>query len=140
MAIIKVVFKVDGEETEVIRLSYQFDQDIDPIGQPAGEVRGGQINVTVPASKASEARFGWMVDPNMKKEGEIDFVDSTGQILKTLVFTDAYCIGYIEEFEAFSSGASGTVNVRDGAKETLTLSCRIIEVGGESHENTWPDA
>lgn len=135
-AIIKASFKVDGQEAEVIGLSYSFDQNVDNIGQPAGEVRGGVISVTV-GSLGSEKRFGWMVTSDMKKSGEIEFVDADGSTLKTLKFEDAYCVGYTEEFEAFNAGSGGTVNIKDGGKEHLTLSCRKISVGGESHENTW---
>ena len=135
-SVIKIVFVVDGQENEVISLSYSFDQNIDNIGQPAGEVRGGQIVVTV-GSMASEARFGWMVASDMKKSGELKFIDATGQTLKTLKFEDAYCVGYTEEYDAFSGGAGEGVSIKEGANETLTLSCRMIEVGGESHENSW---
>lgn len=136
-SVIKAIFKMDGAESEVISLSYSFDQNVDNIGQPAGEVRGGQLTVTL-GSMGSEARFGWMVASDMKKSGEIDFVDATGQTLKTLAFEDAYCVGYTEEYDAFtSSDSSGTVSINEGAKETLVLSCRTISVGGETHENTW---
>ncbi len=135
-SVIKAQFIVDGVESEVIGLSYSFDQNVDNIGQPAGEVRGGQILVTV-GSMASEARFGWMVASDMKKSGEIKYTDATGKTLKTVKFEDAYCVGYTEEYEAFSGGGTPGVSIKEGAKETLTLSCRTISVGGESHENTW---
>lgn len=135
-AIIKAVFKVDGQEAEVISMSYSFDQNVDNIGQPAGEVRGGVINVSV-GSLGSEKRFGWMVTSDMKKNGEIEFIDADGSTLKTLKFEDAYCVGYTEEFEAFNASGGGVVNIKDGGKEHLTLSCRKIAVGGESHENSW---
>ncbi len=89
-SVIKIVFVVDGQENEVISLSYSFDQNIDNIGQPAGEVRGGQIVVTV-GSMASEARFGWMVASDMKKSGELKFIDATGQTLKTLKTWSVIC-------------------------------------------------
>jgi UDP-N-acetylmuramyl pentapeptide synthase len=86
----------------------------------------------------NEARYGWMVAPDMKKSGEIKLIDATGQTLKEIKFEDAYCVGYTEEYEAFSGGkAGGGVSIKEGAKETLTLSCRVISVGGESHENSW---
>ena len=138
-AVIKATFKVDGQESEVVSLSYSFDQNVDNIGQPAGEVRGGVINVTV-GSLGSEKRFGWMVASDMKKSGEIEFTDSNGKTLKTLKFEDAYCVGYTEDYEAFSGGRdAGQVTVKDGAKEHLTLSCKKISVAGESHENSWLD-
>jgi len=138
-AVIKATFKVDGQENEVVGLSYSFDQNIDNIGQPAGEVRGGIINVSL-GSLGSEKRFGWMVASDMKKSGEIEFTDSNGKTLKTLKFVDAYCVGYTEDYEAFNGDKAGGLSIKDGAKEHLTLSCKEISVAGEKHENTWLDA
>jgi len=135
-AVIKALFKCDGQESEVTNLSYSFDQNIDNIGQPAGEVRGGIINVSLMSAK-SEKRYGWMVASDVKKSGEIEFIDSKGQSLKTLKFEDAYCVGYTEDFTAFDGKASGGVTIKDGAKEHLTLSARKISVAGETHENSW---
>jgi len=135
-AVIKVLFKCAGQDSEVTDLSYSFDQNIDNIGQPAGEVRGGIINVSLMSAK-SEMRFGWMVASDVKKDGTIEFIDSQGQTLKTLEFKEAYCVGYTEDFKAFDGQAAGGVTVKDGAKEHLTLSCKTISVAGETHENTW---
>ena len=88
-SVIKATFKVDGQEAEVVALSYSFDQNVDNIGQPAGEVRGGIIKVTL-GSLGSEKRFGWAVTSDMKKSGEIEFTDANGKTLKTLKFEDAY--------------------------------------------------
>jgi len=135
-AVIRAIFKCDGQESEVVNVNYSLDQNIDQIGQPAGEVRGGIINVTVMSSK-SEKRFGWMVASDVKKSGEIAYVDKDGQTMKTLKFEDAYCVGYNESFTAFDGQASGNVTVKDGAKEKLTLSCKSIKMEGETHENSW---
>ena len=134
-SVIKAQFLVDGSEDEIIAVTYSFDQNIDNIGQPAGEVRGGQITVTLGTTGGAE-RFGWMVASDMKKSGEIKYTDATGQTLKTVKFEDAYCVGYTEDYEAFSGGQAG-VSIKEGAKETLTLSCRVIDMEGEVHENTW---
>lgn len=136
-SIIKILFSSDNiEECEVIGLSYSLEQNIDNIGQPAGEVKGGQITVTI-GTNGSDGRFGWMVASDMKQNGELKFVDANGQTSKTLVFTDAFCISYTEDYEAFADSKSGAVSIKEGAKETLTLSCREISVEGESHINTW---
>jgi len=113
-----------------------MDQNIDNIGQPAGEVRGGIINVSLMSAKSTK-RFGWMVASDVKKSGSIEFIDSQGQTLKTLTFEDAYCVGYTEDYVAFDGQRSGKVTIKDGAKEHLTLSCKSIKVEGETHENTW---
>ena len=136
-SIIKILFSSDNvDECEVIGLSYSLEQNVDNIGQPAGEVKGGQITVTI-GTNGSDSRFGWMVASDMKQNGELKFVDANGQTSKTLAFTDAYCVGYNEEYEAFSSGSKGTVSIKEGAKETLVLSCKEIAVEGESHINSW---
>jgi len=134
-SVIRAQFIVDGSEDEIIAVSYSFDQNIDNIGQPAGEVRGGQITVTLGTTGTAD-RFGWMVASDMKKSGEIKYTDATGQTLKTVKFEDAYCIGYTEDYEAFAGGSAG-VSIKEGAKETLILSCRMIDMEGESHENSW---
>jgi len=134
-SVIKAQFLVDGTESEVIELSYSLDQNVDNIGQPAGEVRGGIISVTLGTNGSSD-RYGWMVASDMKKSGEIKYTDATGQTLKTVKFEDAYCVAYTEEYEAFAGGAAG-ISIKEGAKETLTLSCRVIDCEGEIHENTW---
>ncbi len=136
-SIIKILFSSDNvEECEVIGLSYSLEQNVDNIGQPAGEVKGGQITVTI-GTNGSDTRFGWMVASVMKQNGELKFIDSNGQTAKTIAFTDAYCVGYTEEYEAFSEGSRGTVSIKEGAKETLTLSCMEIANAGESHLNSW---
>lgn len=135
-SVIKATFVVDGNEDEILALSYSLDQNIDNIGQPAGEVRGGQITITLGTNGKAD-RYGWMVASDLKKSGEIKYTDSGGQTLKTIKFEDAFCVGYTEDYEAFSGGASGGVSIKEGAKETLTLSCRLIDVEGEPHENTW---
>ena len=137
MSVIKVLFVVDGQESEVIDLTYSLDQNVDNIGQAAGEVRGGQIVVTLGTGEGA-SRFGWAVASDMKKSGEIKFIDANNQTLKTLKFEDAYCVGYTESYQAFSGdAATGGVTIKDSAKETLTLSCRLLDKEGEVHENTW---
>lgn len=136
-SIIKILFASDNvDECEVIGLSYSLEQNVDNIGQPAGEVKGGQITVTI-GTNGKDTRFGWMVASDMKQNGTLKFVDSKGQTSKTLSFTDAYCVGYNEAYEAFSPGGGGAVSIKEGAKETLVLSCKEIAVEGESHINSW---
>jgi len=137
-SVIKALFVVDGQEEEIISLSYTLDQNVDNIGQVAGEPRGGEIRVTL-GTNGSAGRFGWMVAPDMKKSGEIKFIDANNQTLKTVKFEDAFCVGYTETYDAFAAnnGNGSGVNIKEGATENLTLSCRTIEVEGEIHENSW---
>ncbi len=136
-SIIRILFSSDSiAECEVIGLSYSLEQNVDNIGQPAGEVKGGQITITI-GTNGSDTRFGWMVASDMKQNGEIKFIDANGQTAKTITLTDAYCVGYTEDYEAFSAADNGSVSIKEGAKETLTFSCREISSGGESLINSW---
>ena len=137
-SVIKILFASDNiEECEVIGLSYSLEQNVDNIGQPAGEVKGGQISVTI-GTNGADTRFGWMVASDMKQNGTLKFIDANGQTAKTINFVDAFCVGYTEDYEAFSdAGRPGTVSIKEGAKETLILSCMEITVEGESHINSW---
>jgi len=132
-AIIKAEFVIGSDRFEVVELEYELTQNADRIGQPSGEVAGGNITVTL-RSLDGDSRFGWMVSSSMKKSGKIEFIDREGKEAKTLEFEDAYCIGYKEHYKAFSDNDGTT---KEGSTERLTLTCRKIKVGNESHENTW---
>ncbi len=132
-AVIRITFIVDGQEAEVRNMSYTFTQEVDNIGQPAGEVKGGIIKVSL-GSLGSADRFGWAVASDMRKNGALEFTDANGKVLKTLKFEDAYCVNYTENYTAFSDQS-----IKDGAREHLTLVARKISVAGESHESTWLD-
>jgi len=60
-SIIKSQFVVDGVESEVISLSYSFDQNIDNIGQPAGEVRGGKLLLLWGLMEVKVVLAGWLL-------------------------------------------------------------------------------
>ncbi len=136
-SIIKILFSADDiEECEVIALNYKFEQNVDNIGQVAGEVQGGQITVIL-GTDGSNTRFGWMVDSTMKKNGKITFVDAAGQTAKTLSFFDAYCVGYKEDYDAFSPSSGNVVSIKEGARERLVISSRELDLEGEIHANTW---
>ncbi len=137
-SIIKILFSSETiEECEVIDLKYTLEQNIDNIGQTAGEVKGGQISITL-GTDGSNFRFGWAVDNHSKQAGKLKFIDATGQTAKTLSFTDAYCVSYEEDYVAFAPNKTGSVvSIKEGATEKIVLSCKEIKVEGESHVNTW---
>ncbi len=137
-SIIKILFSTDNiEECEVISLSYGFEQNVDAIGQVAGEVKGGQISVVV-GTNGKDSRFGWMVASDQKQNGQIKFIDAAGQTAKTLEFVDAYCVGYTEDYQAFAANTDGSVvSIKEGAKEQLVLSCKEVNLEGEFHVNSW---
>ena len=129
-SVIKAQLSIDGmdPDIEVQGISYSIQRYFDELGQPSSEPMGGRIEVSL-MSHGKDDRFGWMVAPDLKKNGTVKFIDANGQTVKTLTFTDAYCVGYSE---SYSPGGGGM--------ENLSLSCRKLEVGGQTHENTWTDA
>lgn len=135
-AIIRIKWTCDGEEEEVVKLSYKFNQSIDAIGQPAGEVRGGIIDISL-RTLASSMRYGWMISSDMKKSGSLDFEDKDGKVLKKLEFEDAYCVTYHETFDDTDISEVNGRKVQTGVLEHLTLSAKKITIDGNSHENTW---
>ncbi len=130
VSIIKILFHIDGKSSEVVDLSYSFNQEVDDIGQPSSEVKGGLITVEL-RSESEPNRFAWAIHSDVHKTGKIEFVNANGKISKTLHFEQAYCISYTESYKAFEGQEAGQVNVKEGATERLVLACARIAMGGE---------
>lgn len=128
MSSFSALFKVDGQEYDVMNCNYSFGQSTDEKGRPASNVQGGNIFVQISASD-DDGLMGWMVDPYKKTNGTITFKridqDST---FKEIQFEDGYCVGYSEGFSSTNSSAM-TVS--------LNISARKITVGNATHESTW---
>ncbi len=121
-------FKLDGNEYPVISCSYSFGQGTDTKGQPATDVRGGNISLQVAASDDSSL-IGWMIDPNGKKSGSIVFKRSDqDSTLKEVKFEDGFCVGYTESFNA-NSTLPMTIS--------LNISAKKVSVGDATHEKNW---
>lgn len=93
--------KVDGcEDREVTYVQYQFNQQIDVEGQPTGTTRGGVINLKVKSTDAGNTDLlEWTCDSYGSKNGSITWPNKLGGIMKTLSFTDAYCVSYEEVYD-----------------------------------------
>lgn len=129
MATTPVQLKVDGfTDREVMMVTYSFNQATDTEGQMAGIPRGGRITIRVKAlNDGNPDLLKWMTSPNLGKNGSIVFNETkTGNQMKTINFTDGYCVDYVEYWED-----------KMGHYEEITISCREIKNGPVSYHNQW---
>lgn len=125
--------KIDGyDEREVISVHYQFNQQIDVEGQPTGTTRGGIVTVKVKSTDAGNTDLlDWVCDSYLAKNGTVTWPRRDGSTMKTLTFTDAYCVGYEETFDSTDSQLQN---------EVITITCRQLTVTGKGsvqYDNHW---
>jgi hypothetical protein len=122
--------KLDGEEYNVLHCGYRFVQATDATGKPTAIPRGGNINMVVESTGATDV-FDWMISPVQTKNGSITFFrrDNMSK-LKTLDFTDGHCVDYYETFDH---------NGDHPMQITFTVSARELKLNESQFENNWPD-
>ncbi len=121
--------KIDGyKDREVMMVTYEFDQATDREGQMSGIPRGGKITVRVKAlNDGTPELLAWMVERNLPKNGSIEFLETkTGKAMKTIKFTNGYCVDFNEQWAD-----------KQEHFEEIVISCKTIEVGSVKFENEW---
>ncbi|WP_300813269.1 type VI secretion system tube protein TssD [uncultured Bacteroides sp.] len=129
MAKTPVKLEVDGyKEREVMMVKYEFDQATDVEGQMSGIPRGGKINIRVKAhNSGTPDLLAWMVERNLPKNGVITFLETkTGKVMKTIKFTNGYCVNFEEKWED-----------KQGHFEEIEITCQKIEFESVVFENDW---
>ena len=129
MAKTPVKLEVDGyKEREVMMVKYEFDQATDVEGQMSGIPRGGKINIRVKArNDGTTDLLARMVERNLPKNGTITFLETkTGKNMKTIKFTNGYCVNFEEKWED-----------KQGHFEEIEITCQKIEFGSVVFENDW---
>ena len=129
MAKTPVTMKVDGyKDREVMMVTYEFDQATDIEGQMSGIPRGGKITIRVKAlNDGTPDLLAWMVERNLPKNGVVTFMETkTGKVMKTIKFTNGYCIDFDEKWED-----------KKGHFEEIVITCQKIEFGSVVFENDW---
>ncbi len=119
---------IEDVEMNVLECSFEFIQSIDSNGRPNGRPRGGLISLLIESTNSTDF-LSWMISTGDYKDGEIvfykrDIMSSN----KTLHFHDAFCVGYLEQFNAENSVPMRT---------KLTLSARVMGVNSTEYVNTW---
>jgi len=129
MAKTPVKIEIDGyKEREVQMVTYEFDQATDVEGQMSGIPRGGKITVRVKAlNDGTPDLLAWMVERNLPKNGTITFNETkTGKVMKTIKFTNGYCVDFEEKWVD-----------KEGHYEEIVITCKEIEFGSVKYENDW---
>ena len=129
MAKTPVKVEIDGyKEREVMMVTYEFDQATDIEGQMSGIPRGGKITIRVKAlNDGTPDLLAWMVERNLPKNGVVTFMETkTGKVMKTIKFTNGYCIDFDEKWED-----------KKGHFEEIVITCQKIEFGSVVFENDW---
>ena len=129
----KALLKLEGEEFEIIKASYELGRDTDAKGQPSNQVRGGKINFQVKSS-AKTILWEWIINQYAQKDGEIEFYKRDDpSAAKVLKFEEAYIVHYEEDFDI--SGA----RKEQPTVENFTISARVLtmEPGGTFENTDW---
>lgn len=135
----KARLNVDGMENptdkdgvtgfRVLNCSYNLDRDTDFTGRPTGDVRGGIIRVELESSSNNEF-FEWVISTFKQMNGKLDFYKrDENAIMRSLEFSDAYCVNYAEMFSAVGDSPM-TMSV--------TISAKKIKMNAGEHMNDWP--
>ena len=116
------------KDRDVISYTYSVTHDTDSEGQLTGTAKGGKITVEVKASNDGNTELlSWMLNKNLMKDGKIDVLDpATDKTTRSIKFKDAYCVNFAE------NKTEGKVHT-----ETITISCRVLNVGDASFEKDW---
>lgn len=121
--------ELEGETYNLLNCSYSLEQAIDYNHKPSGTTRGGQISMTI-ESNGTTVFLKWMVGRTLTKAGKITFHrrDVMGKLYE-IKFSQAYCVDYVERFEATFSSPM---------QVDIVISAKKLEVGEDSvFENQW---
>ncbi|OAB78743.1 type VI secretion system tube protein TssD [Cochleicola gelatinilyticus] len=120
---------IDDDEMNVLECSFGFEQGSDYTGRPSQKPRGGQISVLIESTNKTDF-LEWMISPNMTKKGKITFFKRDHMSsLKTVEFSDAYCLKYNEDFNSIDS---------QPLKTRILLSAKEVSVKDTVFRNDWP--
>lgn len=115
-------------EFNVLSADYEITQSTDSQNRPNGKPKGGIINVTVEASNKNDLAE-WVLSPTMKKSGQLTFYRrDANSSMKTVAFSDAFCVSYKEEFEAKDT---------DPMTTKIRISAGELKINNVSVTNPW---
>ena len=124
------ILNTDIKNIRVLNVEYEFNQPVDHALRPKGKVQSGLIVIEIESSQSSTLAQ-WMFSDSMQHSGQLVFDKAEGgSALRTLNFTDAFCIYYKEIFNASDQNPMRIV---------LKISARMIELNNIKIENHWPE-
>ena len=122
--------KVGSFSTALNFVHLDINQSVDSLGRPSSLTRGGTITVEF-NSTADSVVAEWMANPTKRMDGTVSYHQLDMDVpLKTLVFTNAYCIDLIEQFDATADSNQMVT--------TITISPEFITIGDIKLDNRWP--
>jgi len=120
---------IDDDIMNVLKCSFAFEQGADFTGRPSQKPRGGQVTIELESTNKTDF-LEWMISSKMTKNGEIVFYKRDNMSsLKTLKFSDAYCLSYHEDFDAISD---------EPLKTRIVISAKELKVKDTTFKNNWP--
>ncbi|MCF6349779.1 MAG: hypothetical protein L3J23_01950 [Flavobacteriaceae bacterium] len=120
---------IDDDEMNVLDCTFTFEQGTDYNGRPSQKPKGGQISILLESTGKTNF-LEWMISPNMSKKGKITFFKRDNLAsLKTVEFTEAYCIKYSENFNSIDS---------QPLKTRIIISAKKIKIKNTNFINSWP--
>ena len=122
-------FIIDGEsEHSILDVQISASRTTDSNGRPNGLPTGGKIRLTIACPDAFNPFWGWMVNPQVTKDGSVEYTSEQGKPTRIVTFCNAYCVDYSERF--ISSGSTPmTVSV--------ILTAETVGNGSDILNNNW---
>jgi hypothetical protein len=120
-----------GKIINVLNCDYRFSQTTNATGKVTSIPTGGYVNLTIESTDSVEV-FDWMIHPTSIKNGIITFFRrDVKSKMKTLEFTDAYCVEYHESYDHLGEHPM---------QITFTLSAKKLKLNDSEFVNNRPDA
>jgi hypothetical protein len=112
----------------VLECDYEYRQETDRVGKPSGKTTGNIINLVIEARADSEL-VTWMLSRGNLRSGKVEFYASdSNKRIKTLSFSDAYCVRLRERFVSYNDQPMIT---------SFTLSAQSTDLDGVTLDNNW---
>lgn len=120
--------ELDGHTYNVLECKYEFHQPTDGTGKPQGVPQGGEVVIRI-ESLGNPELLSWMLDHSQTKDGKIIFFrrDAMSK-LQELIFERAYCIHFMEHFNA---------NNNEPLQIELRIIAKSLNVNGATHQKNW---
>ncbi len=119
-----------GFSTDLKSFVMDIEQQTDILGRPASPTFGGIITMSF-NTPTHPLVNEWMFEPAKQLNGKVIMLGLHKEVMKTLEFTNAYCVGLVQKFDGTANSSSLTT--------TITVSPEKISVSYMKLDNGWPD-
>ncbi len=115
--------------TDLTSFVLDINQDTDTLGRPASPTFGGIITMSF-NTPVNPLISEWMFEPAKQLSGTVKMFGLQGELMKSLDFVNAYCIGLTQRFDGTANSSSLTT--------TITVSPEKVAVSYMKLDNQWP--